>query len=147
MNLAQIYNFLQLSDSVATGGQPTAEQFGDIAESGYQLVINLALSNSSNAIAREREIVEALGMQYIHIPVIWERPVLEDFQQFSDAIAANTAQKVFVHCAANKRVSAFMYLYRRLHQQTEAETAKRDLYRIWQPNETWQNFIDGVLAA
>lgn len=147
MSLAQIYNFFPLSDFVATGGQPTAEQLGEIAQSGYQVVINLALTNSSNAIAREREIVEAQGMHYIHIPVVWEQPVPEDFQRFCDAMAANATQKVFVHCAANKRVSAFVYLYRRLHQQVKAEVALRDLHRIWQPNETWQHFIDEILES
>jgi hypothetical protein len=54
-------------------------------------------------------------------------------------------QPVFVHCAANMRVSAFMYLYRRIHEPMNEEQAKRDLYQIWIPNETWQNFIQQFL--
>lgn len=60
---------------------------------------------------------------------------------------ANQAQKVFVHCAMNMRVSAFMYLYRRIQQQIDEATAKADLNKIWQPNQQWQQFIDQVMQA
>jgi protein tyrosine phosphatase (PTP) superfamily phosphohydrolase (DUF442 family) len=76
--IAEIYNFLQISDGIATSGQPTAEQFASIKQAGYELVINLALPTSSNALPNEKEIVESQGMQYVHIPVIWENPTLED---------------------------------------------------------------------
>ncbi len=69
--LENIYNFLQISDRLGTSGQPTEEQFSDIKNAGYQTVINLALTNSSNALSDEPEIVENNGMEYIHIPVIW----------------------------------------------------------------------------
>ena len=53
----------------------------------------------------------------------------------------NAEKKVFVHCAANKRVSAFIYLYRRSQKDVDKEVAKKDLEKIWIPNETWQQFI------
>ncbi|PPS41549.1 protein tyrosine phosphatase family protein [Chroococcidiopsis sp. TS-821] len=142
----EIYNFLQLSDSIATAGQPTAQQFADIKADGYEVVVNLALPTSTNAIANEQKIVEDLGMNYIHIPVIWEKPTLEDIERFFNVMQANADKKVFVHCAMNMRVSAFMYLYRIIHKQTSVEEAKKDLQQIWQPNDTWQQFIDKVIA-
>ena len=36
-------NFIQLTDSFGTSGQPTAEQFADIAAAGYAAVVNLAV--------------------------------------------------------------------------------------------------------
>ncbi|WP_339379213.1 hypothetical protein [aff. Roholtiella sp. LEGE 12411] len=66
--LEDIDNFLQLSDVIATGGQPTTEQFAAIKHSGYQLIVNLALPTSSNALPNEKQIVESQGMEYIHIP-------------------------------------------------------------------------------
>jgi uncharacterized protein (TIGR01244 family) len=144
-NLAEIYKFLQISDEIATSGQPTAEQFASIKQAGYELVINLALPTSSNALPNEKEIVESQGMQYVHIPVIWENPTLEDVNQFFNIMKANADKQIFVHCAANMRVSAFIYLYRRLHQGLNDEVAKQDLQRIWVPNEVWSNFIQTVL--
>jgi hypothetical protein len=59
-----ILNYRYISDKLATSGQPNAEQFKLIRGSGYQTVINLAPSNSSNSLANEREIVTNLGMEY-----------------------------------------------------------------------------------
>lgn len=143
--MEDIYNYLKISDSIATSGQPTKEQLSAIKESGYQTVVNLALPTSTNALPDEKQVVENLGMQYVHIPVIWENPTLEDLEQFFSVMKANADQKIFIHCAANMRVSAFMYLYRRIHDRMTDEEAKKHLARIWQPNGTWQKFIEQVL--
>lgn len=143
--IEEIYNFLRLSDLVATAGQPTLTQFSLIKELGYQVVVNLALPESPNALPHEQAIVEAQGMQYIHIPVVWEKPSLEDIARFFNVMEAIADRPVFVHCAANKRVSAFMYLYRLIHERLNDEQAKKDLHQIWIPNDTWQEFIQQVI--
>lgn len=144
-SIQSIYNFLKISDSIATSGQPTEEQFSAIKEAGYQVVVNLALPESPNALPDEKKVVEALGMQYVHIPVIWENPTIEDVTDFFSFMEANADKTIFVHCAANMRVSAFMYLYRRIHEHISEEEAKQDLHQIWFPNEVWQKFIEQVV--
>jgi protein tyrosine phosphatase (PTP) superfamily phosphohydrolase (DUF442 family) len=139
-----IYNFLQLSSSIATSGQPTTEQFSYIRQAGYQVVINLALPESVNALPNERSIVAAQSMDYVHIPVLWEQPTMNDIDRFFAVMQANVNKSVFVHCAANKRVSAFMYLYRTIQQQVDEAIALRDLHKIWIPNDIWQAFIQQV---
>lgn len=84
-------------------------------------------------------------MQYVHLPVIWDNPTLEDINRFFTVMETNADKNVFVHCAANMRVSAFMYLYRLIHKRISAEDAKRDLHQIWVPNEIWQKFITQVI--
>jgi len=142
--LENIYNYLKISDKIATAGQPSVEQFSHIKEAGYQVVINIALKDSSNALRNEQEIVEAEEMQYIHIPVIWENPTEDKLQKFIQVMKANVDKKVFVHCAANKRVSAFIYLYRRSQEGVNEEIAKKDLHQIWVPNKVWQQFIKEI---
>jgi protein tyrosine phosphatase (PTP) superfamily phosphohydrolase (DUF442 family) len=142
--LADIYNFVRLSDRIATSGQPTVAQYPAIAEAGYQTVINLALKTSDNALPDEAAIATKLGLEYIHIPVLWEAPTLENFQEFTVTMNAREGKKIFVHCAANKRVSAFMYLYHLLDERCDAEIANAELTKIWQPNEIWQDFIDTI---
>jgi protein tyrosine phosphatase (PTP) superfamily phosphohydrolase (DUF442 family) len=144
-SLQSIFNFQLINDQLATSGQPTIEQFRDIRRAGYQLVVNLALPTSTNAIENEQSIVESLGMQYIHIPVEWENPTLNDFENFLMAMNTNADRPIFVHCAMNMRVSAFMYLYQRIHRHLSDEQAKVNLEKIWLPNETWQQFIQMVL--
>jgi protein tyrosine phosphatase (PTP) superfamily phosphohydrolase (DUF442 family) len=143
--IEDIYNYLKISDSIATSGQPTKEQFLAIKQSGYQLVVNLALPESTNALPDEKQIVEAEGMQYVHIPVVWEKPTIENVNEFFSVMEANSDKKVFVHCAANMRVSAFIYLYDRLHESISEEEAKKDLHKIWIPNENWQKFMEQVI--
>lgn len=142
--MEDIYNFLKISDAIATSGQPTAAQFSAIQESGYQVVVNLAPPTSSKALSNEKQIVESQGMQYVNIPVEWENPTVEDVTEFFNVMEANTDKKVFVHCVANMRVSAFMYLYRRLREDINESEAKKDLHKIWMPNQNWQKFIQEV---
>lgn len=145
--LSQIQNFHQVSPMLLTAGQPFEEQFPAIQAAGCQVVINLAAEYSPDYIPEEGELVENLGMTYIPIPVDWEAPQLIDLQAFFEAMERSKGQKLFVHCARNMRVSAFVFLYRvlRLHQPLEA--CLPDLHALWQPDGVWQSFIDTALAA
>ncbi|MEB3337396.1 MAG: protein tyrosine phosphatase family protein [Leptolyngbyaceae bacterium] len=142
----EIRSFLALSDSVATAGQPTEEQFASLRAAGYEIVINLALPTSTHALPNEQAVVESQGMQYVHIPVLWETPTLEDLDRFFSVMAASNGKRILVHCALNMRVSAFMYLYRLLCEGVSEVEAKQDLNQIWVPNDDWQRFIDQAIA-
>jgi protein tyrosine phosphatase (PTP) superfamily phosphohydrolase (DUF442 family) len=144
-SLESIFNFLPLSETLITAGQPTGKQLMAVKDGGYQTVVNLALGSAHNALVDERSTVESLGMRYVHIPVEFDRPTLEDFERFCALMKENDDQPLFVHCAANFRVSAFMYLYRRIYLGWGADDAIADLHKIWTPNAVWQQFIDEVL--
>ena len=142
-DLDGIYNFLSLTDRVATAGQPTEAEIAAVKEAGYEAVINLLPADSPNALPEEAEIVAALGLEYVHIPVDWASPQTADAERFFDVMDSYRGRRVFVHCAANMRVSAFLYLYRTLRQHVPPAVAVGDLRRVWTPNETWQRFNDG----
>ena len=88
-----------------------------------------------------------LGMSYVHIPVDFKAPTSQDFRAFCRVMDAFDDRPVFVHCAANMRVSAFVFLYRVLSQQTDLADAERDLHTIWRPDETWSRFIQDELKS
>jgi protein tyrosine phosphatase (PTP) superfamily phosphohydrolase (DUF442 family) len=140
-----VLNYLPISDRLGTAGQPTVEQFAAIRAAGYQVVINLAMPNSTNALPNESELVGAQGMAYLHIPVVWESPTAEDFERFLAVMDQNRERKVLVHCALNMRVSCFVYLYRVLRLGTPAEAAWQDVLTIWEPDGVWQRFVDDRL--
>jgi protein tyrosine phosphatase (PTP) superfamily phosphohydrolase (DUF442 family) len=144
--LQAIRNYLALSPTLGTAGQPTAEQFKAVAEAGYTVVVNLALSTSDHAIPNEAELLKSLGITYFHIPVVWEAPTPADLAIFFKVMDRNREVKVLVHCALNMRVSAFVYLYRVLRLGVDPAVAIADLHRIWHPNPTWQTFIDQSLT-
>jgi protein tyrosine phosphatase (PTP) superfamily phosphohydrolase (DUF442 family) len=139
--LSEIYGFRAVGPRLATAGQPTQAQFRVVQESGFEAVINLALPTSDNAIANEGSVVTSLDMSYVHIPVDFKAPTSRDFRAFCRVMEAFDERPVFVHCAANMRVSAFVFLYRVLVQRIAVAEAERDLHAIWQPDEVWSRFI------
>jgi len=142
--LEHIRNFLRIDDRLATSGMPQPEDFAALRQAGFDTVINLALPTSDNALPNEGELVSAQGMTYVHIPVKFDAPQPEDFDRFTRVLDACADQCVFVHCAANMRVSAFVFLYR-LRHGTDRATAESDLTKIWQPDGVWQEFVNARL--
>ena len=141
-----IVNYLQVSDLLGTGGQPTAEQFSEIKAAGYEVVVNLAMPDSTDALPGEAELVREQGMEYVHIPVVWEDPKDKDLDRFFQAMARNRTRKVFVHCVVNWRVSCFVYLYRVIEQGIAQEVAEQNLLEIWEPEPVWHSFIERSLV-
>ena len=146
-SLSDIFNFIQLDERVATSGQPTEAQFGLVKDAGYTTVINLAPKSHENALGNEDEILEAMGIRYIHLPVVFTNPKRGDFDRFIDAFESCDDDRIWVHCAANMRVSAFFFKYRTERLGWSLDEAKSDLHRIWEPaklNRVWQEFIDSA---
>jgi protein tyrosine phosphatase (PTP) superfamily phosphohydrolase (DUF442 family) len=113
---------------------------------GYEVVINLATGTTPRDLPHEAAAVAMLGMQYIHIPVVWDHPTEADLTRFFEAMDATQAKKRFVHCIANMRVSAFVLLYRVLRQGVPLDEARTGMARIWEPNPVWHQFIQEALA-
>lgn len=80
--MEKIRNYVQLTEKLGTGGQPSAEQFPIIAENGYRHVINLGMPDHADSLSNEGELVSALGMNYIHIPVPFDKPTREHVRLF-----------------------------------------------------------------
>ena len=145
--LAGIYNYRAVDGQLATSGQPSVEQLGAIAGAGFTTVINLALHDDPRySLPDEPGAVSALGMAYVHIPVQFAAPSESDLLAFCDAMQAHAGERLWVHCAANIRVSAFLGLYRVLRQGWEKERAFELMSSLWQPNDVWASFIAAMLA-
>ena len=144
--IAAIHNVRVVDPHLTTGGQPTEAQLAAVAAANYDVVINLALHDDPRySLKDEAGLVASLGMTYLHIPVIFSAPQPIQLAQFCDAMAAHQGKKMFVHCAANYRVSAFVGLYRVLRQGWDNDRAFALMHELWQPDETWQHFIDAAL--
>ena len=143
VSLESIYNYLKVNDRWATSGQPEADEFDLIKAAGYDCVINLApTSVLENSLQSEAEIVTDLGMEYLHLPVDFARPSEQKFAQFVQAMNQRQTQKVWVHCAANMRVSAFTYRYHVPYLGEPPVLAQQRLHKIWHPKGVWKRFIE-----
>jgi protein tyrosine phosphatase (PTP) superfamily phosphohydrolase (DUF442 family) len=140
-----IINFAPVNEHITTSGQPDHSAFPLIKSAGYQMVIYLATSASSNHIAEEPQIVRELGMQYIHIPVIWDSPQPTQFEEFSNILEQNKDKNIFIHCALNYRVSSFIFLYQVLFLNADPESAWWSMLEIWDPNLIWRDFMKTIL--
>jgi len=120
-------NTVQVFDWLWTSGQLSEADIQQLPGLGIDLVVNLAL-----------------GMAYVHIPVVWEQPRVEQFGQFVGVMGAFKGKRIWVHCAKNMRVSAFITLYRRLVLGEGEEEASYPMNTIWKPDDTWKQFMDDV---
>lgn len=143
--LEDIRAYQQITPLLATSGQPTEGQIKAIARAGFQVVINLGLTDAEYALADESGCVTQAGMTYVHLAVPWTAPNREHFEQFCAAMQANAGRKIYVHCAANMRTSVFVALYRSICLAELRAYTFGMVHQIWVPNERWQNFIETVL--
>jgi len=139
-------NTYQVFDWLWSSGQLSERDISRLPELGIEAVINLALPTSSNALPEEAKLVTGQGLAYVQIPVEWEQPKPEQFAQFAGVLNAFTGRNVWVHCARNMRVSAFIYLYRKLVLRESEEQASFPMREVWSPNELWQEFMECVAA-
>jgi len=139
--MENILNYIKINENISTSGQPTQEQFELISKCGYEVVINLALHDASNAIEDENKVVANLKMAYLHIPVIFDNPTPEQLKLFLDILSANKNRKVWVHCALNYRVSAFMYVFHKYYLKTPFDEIDLSLLEQWQPGKEWQDIL------
>ncbi|MGE0050687.1 MAG: protein tyrosine phosphatase family protein [Arcobacter sp.] len=139
--MKNILNYIKINELISTSGQPKIEEFDLIKDEGFEVVINLALCDASNAIENEDKVVTNLGMSYFHIPVDFENPKPSDLKLFLNTMQALGANKVWVHCAKNYRVSAFMYVYHKYILKTPFEEIDLSIFNIWNPDKTWQELM------
>jgi protein tyrosine phosphatase (PTP) superfamily phosphohydrolase (DUF442 family) len=139
--VSSIRDFHRLDARLAGAGQPDADEVLTL-RSAFDSVINLAPDKHPQGLPGEGDLVRLVGLRYHHIPVEWEAPQDEDFDRFCMAMDADAARRVLVHCIANKRASAFLYLYRHLRQGVAEDQARAELERVWQPDAIWTAFLE-----
>ncbi len=85
-DLEAIYNWRRLDNRITTSRQPTEKQLADIHTLGVRHIVNLGLHTHEKALPDEAASVSRLGMTYIHIPVDFQNPTDDDFDQFCAAM-------------------------------------------------------------
>lgn len=137
----EILNYIKINENLSTSGQPRAEQFKLIKEAGFEVVINLALHNASNAIENEDIVVTNLGLSYFHIPVDFENPKVEQASIFLNTLLGLKNKKVWLHCALNYRATVFTYLYHKHILHSPFENINFKVFDEWSPDENWQKIM------
>lgn len=132
-----IERFQRVDDRLFRGAQPTVEGFRRLRDLGVRLVVNLRMEADAKR-TNERQIVESLGMRYVHLPVedgnfftrsrvIPENVIREFFSVLDDAKSG----PVFVHCHRGAdRTGALVAFYRIARHGWDNERALKEAREI-----------------
>jgi protein tyrosine phosphatase (PTP) superfamily phosphohydrolase (DUF442 family) len=142
MAIEDIKNYILVNERLGTGGQPTDEQVRDIAEAGYESMVNLGRVDQAYSLADEAGLATSLGLDYRHIPVDYTAPTHTNFVDFLAVMDEADGKRVFAHCAANYRVACFVGLYGEARLGWSRARANEHIAKIWEPNEVWSEFLD-----
>lgn len=120
-------NLARVGPTLYRGGQPRAEGFRALRELGVQVVIDLR--HASGRAARERALVEDLGMRYVSIPsTAWRSPSAAQVSAFLEILRSDPGAVVFVHCRrGSERTGTMIAAWRVLEQGWEPGEAIEEM--------------------
>jgi len=139
-------NYVEVTPSIGTGGQPTDAGLRLLAERGYKSVINLRTSQEKVDLAAEEKNARELGLKYYSVPVVGANPEEKQALEFMKVLEEQQGGKVFVHCATGNRVGAFMMIYRTLRDGLSLEKAEEEARRIGLRSDALLNFARQFIA-
>jgi len=136
---ADIEKFNNVSDKVATGGQPTPAQYIDLAREGYKTVICLREPGEYD-MAAEEAAAKSKSLTFVNIPVSKENPKPEQVEKFLSVLSSPKVYPVFIHCGTGNRVAAFWMIRRVVVDKWELEDAEREAKLVGLKSETMKQF-------
>lgn len=142
--LGGIQAFRRLSPLLASSGQPEPAGIAAIGRAGFKHLINLAMPTSPGALVDEAELAQRAGLRYLHLPIDFDAPELEQAAGLFAALQSAAGEPVFVHCAKNMRVSALLSAYRVVLGGVPCRAARADLHAIWEPNHVWRRYVSNA---
>jgi uncharacterized protein (TIGR01244 family) len=129
----EIPQFHKVNENLYRGGQPTEEGFKKIKSLGIKTVISLRGENEE--LHQEKVLINALGMNFFHIPLsVYRRPTDTEVLQFLEIILTKENQPVFIHCESGRdRTGALIALYRVVVDGWSIKTAYTEAkkYGFW----------------
>lgn len=144
---SDILNWRPVDARLSTSGQPNETHLAALKDCGVSHIVNLAPHSNNHALADEPGTVAALGMGYTNIPVDWAEPAEDDYLRFRDTMRGLKGRTIHVHCAANMRVSAFLYRYWRDELGWPETRARAVMDTIWLPGGRWAALIGDESAT
>lgn len=101
----KIKNFGQMDERFYRGAQPKESDYQSLKDLGITTVIDLRDDPTSY----EKAAVEALGMKYVHIPMIAKKyPKPESVEAFLKVVDDPSTGAFYVHCAGGRHRTGVM---------------------------------------
>ena len=109
---------------LATGGQPCADHFRQLAKAGYRTVVDLRHPSEARGFDEATTAREA-GLRYENIPVTPHTLCDEDFDRLRALLKDPATRPALVHCASANRVGALLIPYLILDEGKSPPEAER----------------------
>ena len=102
----------QIAAEIYCGGQPNDDGLKILKQMGIKTIINLR--EEPEQIAREKELVEELGMKFLSVPMTpFQEPSEASIKNFLEVAMNPESHPVFVHCLHGQdRTGAMVCIYR-----------------------------------
>jgi len=139
-------NIVAVGPRLVTSGQPSVKSLSSLREEGFTAVIYLVPPNAYDAVPREAELLREQGIEFVQVPIQWDRPTDADYDAFSAAMKRVGEGKVLVHCQVNLRASTMTFLYRVIALGESPDKAYESVAGVWSPNATWKRYALAQLA-
>ena len=132
-----IERFQRVDELLYRGAQPTEAGFRALRELGIRTVVNLRMPDDARK-TNEQQIVEKLGMRYVHVPVedgnffTRSRTIPEiAIREFFAVLEQQESGPVFVHCHRGAdRTGALVAFYRIARQGWDSQRALNEAREI-----------------
>jgi uncharacterized protein (TIGR01244 family) len=131
-----IQRFQRVDENLYRGSQPDAEGFRKLKEIGVKTIINFRIESDALE-TREQEIVESLGMRYVHVPIkdgnffTWFRRIPGETVKKFFAVLESEQGPFFVHCRrGTDRTGAMVAFYRMARHGWDAARAKNEANEV-----------------
>jgi uncharacterized protein (TIGR01244 family) len=115
---------------VCTAGQPTDAALQDLAKEGFRTILNLRTAQEGVDVVAEGQLVEKLGMRYIHIPVNPKAIQDSQVEEFLRVVSDSNNAPMLLHCASANRIGGFWLIYRVLKDGWSVEKAEEEAARV-----------------
>ncbi len=124
-----IRNFGEVNDHLYRGGQPTQRGLEELAARHVDLVIDLRETSADTKL--EQEMVEALKMKFLNIPLhAYGAPSNEEMQRVLWLLVNGDSKHIFVHCWRGKdRTGTVVACYRIQHDGWENRKALEEAHK------------------
>lgn len=116
-----VANAREVADGLWAAGQPTPEQFAEMAAAGLRTVINLR--PESEIPWDERSTATQLGLDYLNIPLAGAADLTASAARQLHAALSTHPKPLLVHCGSSNRVGALFALKSRFVDGQNADTA------------------------
>ncbi len=124
-------------------GQPTEKGFAEAKAKGVKTVLNLRLEDEQQAFD-EKKLLEAMSLNYVHLPVSPKTPSDETVDRFLDTL--KTAPKpILIHCGSAGRVSGLWAIHLVVDEGISPEEALALAGQSGLKSDDFKAFVRGYL--